>query len=317
LKKKFLFLVVFPVIVFFFTFCGKKYDDVKFGISLIPKETETFFVFNAKRARDNGLFEVLNSLKITNNPSLKTGKKELSEFFKETGIDFKKSLNYLIVTDISHQGFILSLTYQEERLVSYLKEKKLLKDKSSYNEYNIYALQNFGPNFNDQHIIFIEDSIITIGSDVFVKKVTDNFEGKGDNILSKENMKNNLKKIDDRSILWGIADFQQNYEKIAKDFKISSPLNTDDFRKFLFYIDLQNSLIKGQFILVSKDSSNNKNIVDMLNGFKAILSSGKKELSKILDNINFNSKKDEIIMDFSIPHNDFRKIVLSKVNKYK
>ncbi len=300
-KKIFIFSLIL-ITVFFLTNCGKKSKSINTDslLSLVPSNVNGVLVFNSLKARN------IDYLKNMMNPKAfdifkgdKKGEEKYKEFLAETGIDFSRDVNYVVVGIGDKTGVILvNVKYDKTKLLNYLKKKKAKLDKIDYKNKDFYLMEDKNNGNKKVAIVFFDNNIISTGEENLVKSVIDLYDGGKESILKNGEINKLTKQVNRDGIMWGV--FKINPNIIPKQGKMI-PLDTKKITAVIANLDYVNNTLEGSIKVLSGDSKNNKKVAEMLNGLKAGFSMGKNKFAKIFEHLNFVSDADSITLNISLP----------------
>jgi len=309
MKKNVRLFVSLMILVVLFSFCGKKekaVSGVEGTLALLPKDVKGVMVVNAEKANSLDYFK--ETFKVEN--FLKENEKALksyNEFTEKTGIDLKKDMKYIGMGFISEDNpcIVMNIAYDKSKLVSFMKEKAKEKRnkviEETYNGITIYEPESKSDVKGEMAFSMLDNNFIAIAKPDTLKNTIDIYKGAGENILSNEKFTSLFGKVNQKSILWGVVDISEEMAKSLSNQSKSLGIDASKISALLVDFDYINNTLEGKIEILSADEQNNQKIVEMLNGFKAMLTMKDNEVSRLLQNVNFISSADSIKLDFSVP----------------
>jgi len=295
-----------------FTSCAKqpsppvagsaRVDDM---LTLIPKDIQGVFFLDLHKA-------------MTTEFADKTLKEEeayekYQEFVEETGIDPKKDIYFLAagltkgLEEKEQKGVVaLNLKYDKETLLSKVKEEEGQPREEDYNGITLYSWGD------DEEKVgaFLDESNIILGNQASVKAAIDTFQGKADNVLKNQELVSLINKTNKEAIFWGAMLIPpEAVQKAVSDNPMFSAFEA--VTAAALYFDYQNKNIIAEIKVMSEDESKNKQIVDALNGFKAMgaMAAAKKpEVGELLDKLEISSGPDHAKIYAAIPEELINKL---------
>lgn len=304
-----IFLILFTAL---FTSCAKqpsppvagsaRVDDM---LTLIPKDVQGVFFVDLHKA-------------MTTEFADKTLKEEeayekYQEFVEETGIDPKKDIYFIVVAitegmeEKEQKGAaILNLKYDKETLLAKVKEEEGELIEEDYNGITIYS----GENGDKKVGAFLDDYNIILGNEKAVKAAIDTYQRKTENVLKNQELVSLINQTNKNAIFWGgLSIPPQAMEKAASQNPMFSAFEA--VTAVTFYFDYQNKNIIAEIKVMSEDETKNKQIVDALNGFKAMgaMAAAKKpEVGELLDKLEISSGPDHAKIYAALPEELINKL---------
>ncbi|MFB0566785.1 MAG: hypothetical protein ACETWK_14040 [Candidatus Aminicenantaceae bacterium] len=305
----------------FFPVCAKKPSAPTAGtakaedmLNLIPKDVNGVIAIDIHRAMSAELIDkFLKEEKAYEN---------YQKLVEETGIDPKKDI-YLIVGGLTGdiakaekkagaEGvFLINLKYDKETLLNKIKKEEAELLEEDYNGITIYS----PPDKVKKPVgAFLDDSNIVLGSEKDVKVVIDLYQNKGENVLANENLAAIIEKTNKDALFWAAILFPpETMQKVSAENPMLKTLET--VTSTSIYFDYKDKNILADIKVISRDEAKNKDIVNLLNGLKAMGSMAVTEdpnIGELLDSIEITSSADAVQIHASIPEQLIEKLKKKK-----
>jgi len=307
------------IFVFFSFFsCEKKPSAPKAGsasaddmLSLIPADAKGVFFVNFNKAMTTEI--VSNAIKEDKNYQ------KYQEFVEMTGIDPQKDVYFVAVSvteamekEKTKGAAIINLKYDKETLLSLIKEKAAEEgqelQEEEYSGVLIYAWKE--ENGDKPYFSFIDDSNIIAGDDTGVKSIIDVLQKKKENVFKNEALSALIEKANKDAMLWGaILIPPEAMSKAASQNPMLSSL--EGINAVSMYFDYKNKNIIAEIKVISSDEAKNQQVVDLLNGLKAMggmAATEKPEIGELINKIEITSTVDHIKIYASIPEDLINKL---------
>jgi hypothetical protein len=227
---------------------------------------------------------------------------------QKTGIDLKKDV-YTVVAGVygemggeNPQGMgIVNLKYDKEKLLGLLRQNNVIVAEDNYRGLGLYTLKG-EESKKDVRLAFLNASNIVIGTEAQVKLVIDLAQGSGQSVLKNAAMMKYVDKVKKDSMLWlAIGNIPDKIKNAPAGGMM--PVDLSKAEAFIGYVDYKGKTFSGEFQLISHNEQGNKQIVDMLNGLKALGAMGsakEPELGQVLNGIQLSSAADNIKLTISL-----------------
>ncbi len=235
------------------------------------------------------------------------------EFVKETGIDPKKDIYFLAagltkgLEEKEQKGVVvLNLKYDKEALLSKVKEEEGQLNEEDYNGITLYSWGD-----EEEKVgAFLDESNIVLGNHAAVKAAIDTYQRKAENVLKNQELVSLIDKTNKEAIFWGAMLIPpEAMQKAASGNPMFSAFEA--VTAAALYFDYKNKNIIAEIKVMSEDETKNKQIVDALNGIKAMgaMAAAKKpEVGELLDKLEISSGPDHAKIYASIPEDLINKI---------
>jgi len=298
--------------VAFFISCAPQPSAPKAGsarvddmLTLIPKEVQGVFFVDVHKAVSTEFVD--KQLKEED------AQEKYQEFIQETGIDPKKDIYFLAAGLTKGLGgkeqegvVILNLKYDKEALLAKVKEEEGELREEDYNGITLYS----GGDDKEKAGAFLDDSNIILGNKETVKTAIDTYQRKTENVLKNQELVSLITKTNKEAIFWGAMLLPPEAMKKATS---QNPMFSvfEAVTAAVLYFDYKNKNIIAEIKVVSEDETKNKQIVDALNGFKAMgaMAAAKKpEVGELLDKLEISSGPDHAKIYASIPEELINKL---------
>jgi hypothetical protein len=322
--KKLIFITLAILLVLFSIIsCGKKVSAPKAGsakaldmLTLPPKEASGVFIVDVHRALTT---EIANK-------AIKEDKtnQKYQEFIKESGIDPQKDI-FFIAAAIT--GELEGMKQQAVAVVNLKYDKNLLLDKMKkagkaikeevYNGFTVYSGQEAEETKKSPAGAFLDESNIVIGNENGVKTVIDIYQKKKENVLKNEKLEALIKTANKDALIWSVFIIPAEAVKQATS---QNPMlkNLESISSLSLYFDYRNKSILAEIKAMSLDENKNKQIVDLLNGVKAMgsmASTKDPNVGELLNRIEISSTADQVKISATIPEDLINKLKESAAKK--
>ncbi|MBS3818582.1 hypothetical protein KGY73_03650 [bacterium] len=309
-------LILF-LILFTFDLCKKPLSKTEEMLQFIPKQVQgVLFADFQKIMETNIADETIKESKLKN---------KYQKFIQKSGINPKKDLHAmaLAVMEKKEQAerkgvAVFNLNYTRDKLLSLAQKEGPELTKNQYNGIIIYSTPQEKENKKQESFAFLDDSHIVVGNDSGVKSVIDVAEGREENVHQNEALADLLGKTNQQGMLWGGMMFSpQTMEKLASD----NPMlrNLKSLHSASLYLDYKNKNLITEIKMTSSDETKIQELVDLLNGIKALgsmASEKRPEIGELLKKIEITAQPEYAQISAHIPDEllqKFKKRALEKV----
>ena len=293
MKRKLLVIFILILFLSFSFYCKKKVAPVKEDISgmleLLPQNAIGVVFVNVQKISHTEFFD--KSIEKEKEKSEK-----YQQFIKSWGIDPKKDVYYIAIAVTGEKTVekkpeavaIARLSYNKDLIINNLKKEGFEIKEEKYGGMTIFG--GVDKKNKKTKMAFLDKNHIVVGSEGGLKSVIDLYKGKGENIYKNTKLTDLMKDINQASFLWGCFLIP---EKALKEATTKNPQAKifESIESTSFFIDYENKKYSGQLNLFSSDETKNKQIVDFLNGIKAMIGMGKAQdpdFQELLGNINIS-----------------------------
>ncbi len=157
---------------------------------------------------------------------------------------------------------------------------------------------------------FLDASNIAVGTEKEVKAVIDVLKKKGENVTSNTELMAQIKGVNKNAMAWGVFAFKaEDVKKMVEATPMLSSLAS--LKAIILAFDYSNKVLDMEIKAVTSDAGKNKDIADMLNGFKAMGSmavGGKPEIGELLGKIEITSASDNVRIHAALPEELLNKL---------
>ena len=157
---------------------------------------------------------------------------------------------------------------------------------------------------------FLDASNIAVGPEKEVKAVIDVLKKKGENVTSNTELMAQIKGVNKNAMAWGVFAFKaEDVKKMVEATPMLSSLAS--LKAIILAFDYSNKVLDMEIKAVTSDAGKNKDIADMLNGFKAMGSmavGGKPEIGELLGKIEITSASDNVRIHAALPEELLNKL---------
>ena len=309
-------------IVFALAACGGKTGAPVAGrseaasmLNLIPKNVQGVFVIDAQKA--------LN-IQFTDK-AIKDGKnyQKYLDFIKETGLDPQKDIFYMAVgVGASVAGasepdvvVVANLKYDKDRLLAKLRKDATEEIKEeTYNGVTLYSSSKDGKTGAGA---FLDASNIAAGTTAMVKQAIDVFQKKADNVWKNEGLAAVIKTGNSKAMVWSaFAIPPEATQKLAQQNPMMGVL--EGMKAMTMFFDYANKSLSMEIRLAGGEATKNKQLADMMTGFKALgagAAAKNPDIGDLLNRIEISSGDDFVRIGASVPEDLLQKLGKSAAQK--
>lgn len=315
MRKTFFIGMLIVCILFLSASCAKKPAVPKAGsakaedmLALIPKSAIGVLVVDINSAMKTDVAADALSEKSPNYA-------KYQEFVQKTGVDIKKDVFFLVAAatgDIvsgEQEGVaVINMKHNKDLLLAALKEQAPEIAETDYNGITIYAAQD--PKTNKRVAgVFLDDSNIVVGSENAVKSVLDVLQKKTESVLKNDQLAPLIKTSNTSAMLWSaIAIPASAADKVSQNPFLS---NLQGIKSVLLSFDYRNKRLLAEIKALGMDEAHNKQLAEMLTGFKAMAALGAEkepEAAELLNRIAVSSTADHVAINADIPEDLLKKM---------
>jgi hypothetical protein len=234
--------------------------------------------------------------------------KDYQDFVDKTGINPETDLHGLVMAFFQPIGMrstetdadvlaVVNLKYDKDKLLGMIKEKEEKLEEEIYEGFTIYKGKD--DDGKDMAFSFVSDELIALGRELRVRGLIDLKAKGGDNILANDKFKTHLEGIGADSLAYFVFDFPEELKQPQQE---GSPFNMDLSKAELLlgWFGYSGGTWNGEIKLISMDEEANKQIANLLNGFKGMAAMGGPEVAELINNVNLTSSADNIRLTFSV-----------------
>jgi len=322
--KKLIFITLAILLALFSIIsCGKKVSAPKAGsakgldmLTLLPKEASGIFIVDVHRALTT---EIANK-------AIKEDKnnQKYQEFVKESGIDPQKDIFFIAAAITGEVGGmkqqavgVVNLKYDKNLLLDKMKKSGKGIKEEVYNGVTIYSSQEAEETKKLPAGAFLDESNIAIGNESGVKTVIDIYQKKKENVLKNESLSALIKTANKDALIWSVFSIPKEATQQAA---AQNPMlkNLESITSLSLYFDYRDKSILAEIKAMSPDENKNKQIVDLLNGVKAMgsmASTKDPNVGELLNRIEISSTADQVKISANIPEDLINKLKESAAKK--
>ncbi len=310
--KKIVSLGVGFVLVFFSFFSCEKGPSipragsatVKDMLSLIPEEAMGVVFIDFHRAMTMDIVDKT----IKNSEEYQ----KYQEFIEITGINPQEDIYFVTVAlekmpeeKEPQGGAVINMKYDKESLLSLARakiaEEKQVLEEEDYNGMPLYfVIEEDG---EKAYFSFIDDSNILAGNEVVVKSIIDVIQKTKTNVFKNKALSSLIDETNKEAMIWGAILLPP--EVISQAVSENPMLkNLEAINAVTMYFDYKSQSLLAEIKVMSDDETKNKEVADLLNGFKAmggIVSAKKPEIGELIDKIEVTSSPDYVKISADIP----------------
>ena len=157
---------------------------------------------------------------------------------------------------------------------------------------------------------FLDASNIAIGPEKEVKSVIDVLKKKAENATANVDLMAQVKSVNKNAMAWGVFAFKaEDVKKMVESTPMLSSLAS--LKGLALAFDYANAVLDIDIKMITSDAGKNKEIADMLNGFKAMgnMAAGDKpEVGELLNKIEITSAADNVRLHAAVPEELLKKL---------
>ena len=323
MKRLSAFGIVVSIVLFSFAACGKSKgpqggtSDAKAALELLPKSCQGVVVVDVQRAM--GMSFVDKAIKEDKNY------KKYQEFVTETGIDPQKDISFIAVGVSGpaegmkqEAAIVVRMKYDKGRLLAKLKKDSAAELKEDvYNGVTIYSGVASEAGKPPASGAFLDASTAAFGTDALLRRVIDVHQKKAENVLKNEALAAIIGTANKGALVWSAFAIP---EEATKKLAQSNPMmsSVEDMKAVTVFFDYMNKTflleIKGQ----GGDQAKNKQLADMLTGFKALgagAAAKNPDIGELLNRIEVSSGTDFVKIAAGLPEDVLERLSKSAAQK--
>ncbi len=312
-----------------FIACGKKASTqagsatAEALLNLLPRDINGVMVFDmqglmATETADKALADEKN-------------KEKYEAFVKESGIDPKKDIYFLVIGLSGQLGkeaanmegvFLANLRYDKDLLLAKLREQAGKEDgqeirEETYNGVTLYSGVEAETKGGPAVGAFLDESNIILGSDAAVKGVIDIMQGRGEGLAKNADMQKIITAANTKALIWGGFAVPPD---AMKEAVASNPMlqSLEGITGLVLSFDYRNRALSAEIKGLGGDAEKNKNLADMLTGFKAMggaAAASNPELGEVLNRVEVGAGADYVSISANIPQDLLDKLQKSAQEK--
>jgi len=317
MKKAVIGLLTLVLLVMAFAACSKKAGIPVAGsaqamdmLTLIPKTAQTVFVIDVHRGMNIPFVD----------KALKTGDDaaKYKEAIDKFGLDPQKDIYYAAIglsqaTDAEGKSVpqgagVINLKYDQAKILDQIKKESPAFTEAVYEGVTIFTVPE--EDGKPMYGAFLDTSNVAVGTEAGVKGVIDVMKGKAESAVKNADLMKLVKAGNTKALLWNVTTFTP--EQI-KQMTESNPMlgSFKSIQAVTMYVDDKNKGLQIELKALSNDAAKNKEIADMLTGFKALGAMGsseKPELGEFLNKIEISSSPENVKIFINMPEDLLAKL---------
>jgi hypothetical protein len=277
-------------------------------LALVPEGAVMLLAFDFQQFADLALFDKM--LKDDWQKGSGPGQvfANYQDFVQKTGIDLKKDVYSVVAGIYGELGGenpqmlgMVNLKYDKEKLLGLLKQNNVIVTEAIYRGLGLYTLKSEDPK-KDVRLTFLNANNIVIGTEAQIKQAVDLAQGSGKSVLKNAAMMKYVDMLKKDSMFWlAIGNIPDKIKNAPAGGMM--PVDLSKAEAFIGYLNYKSKTFSGEFQLISHNEQGNKQVVEMLNGLKALGAMGsakEPELGQLLNGIQLSSAPDSIKLAFSL-----------------
>lgn len=322
MKKVAGFGMVFVLVLFAFYSCEKGPSipragsaTVKDMLSLVPEDAMGVIFIDFHRAMTMDIV----------GKTIKESKdyQKYQEFIEITGVNPQEDI-YSVTVALEKMpeekdpqgGAVVNMKYDQEKLLG-LARVKLAEEEQELEEedYNGMPLYSVVEEDGEKTVFsFLDDSNILAGNEAVVKSIIDVIQETKDNVFKNEALSSLLDETNKEAMMWGAILVPPEAMSQAVS---GNPMfkNLEAVSAVAMYFDYKNKSLLAEIKVMSGDETKNKEVADLLNGFKAmggLVAAEKPEIGELINGIEVTSSPDYVKVSADIPEELLNRIKQSE-----
>lgn len=235
------------------------------------------------------------------------------EFVEKTGIDPKEDVFYVAAAIVSEDptkqkgAAVINLKYEEEKILALMEEEAEAPPVTEdYSGTTLYTWKDKDEN----GFAFLDASNVVVGDITSVKACVDVMQKNRDNVFKNEALAQLLTKTDKDTLFWGamLIPPKALEEAAAGNPRLEA---LKSLTAIILNFDYRSSTIMANIKALSNDAVKNKQIAEMLTGFKAMgamLAVQNPDIGTLLDSIVISAADDHVLISANIPEELLQKL---------
>jgi hypothetical protein len=319
MKKTLIGLLSLVVLVTAFTACGKKSGFPVAGsaeaqdlLTLLPKSVQGVVIIDVHRGMNIPFVDKM--LKKEENAA------KYKEAIDKIGLDPQKDVYFAAIgfsqaTDaegksVSQGAGVINLKYDQARILESLKKENPDFKQDVYEGVTLFTVpekEKAGPAMFGA---FLDASNVALGTEAGIKAVIDVFKAKAESALKNPDVMKLVKNANKSALVWNVTTFSPEQMKKMSE---GNPMleNLKSLQALTMYVDDKNKGLQVEIKALAPDAAKNKEIADMLTGFKAMGAMGsteKPEIGELMKSIDISSAPDSVKIYVSLSEDLLEKL---------
>jgi hypothetical protein len=289
-------------------------------LTLIPKTAQAVFVFDINRGLNVTFID----------KALKTGDQaaKYKEFIDKVGVDPQKDVYFAAIgmiqgTDaegktVPEGAGVINLKYDKAKIVASIKEEAPDFKEEAYEGVSFFPVpQKEGG--KPMYGAFLDESNIALGTESGVKAVIDVLKGKAESARKNPELMTMVKTTNKAALMWSVVTFTPEQ---VKQMTAATPMlsSLESLKAMTMYVDDKAKGLQVEIKAITSNAGKNKELADMLTGFKAMGAMGvseKPEIGELLNKIEVSSAADNVKIFVDIPEALMAKLALEAEKQVK
>jgi len=282
--------------------------DAEAMLAMVPEGPVMLMAFDFQRFAALSFIDKALKEDWKNNAKAVKDFNDYQEFVQKTGVDLQKDVYAIVAAlygDFDSKNpkllVVANLKYDQAKLLAIFKEKDVFSAEEPYDGHTLYTLKDEDAG-KDMRLAFLNKANIVFGSPLQVKQAIDLAAKKGVSVRKTAALMKYVDKLDKKSMFWlAIGSIPAKMKEAPAGGMM--PVDLSKAEAFTAVADFKDKILSGELRLISNNEAGNKQIVDMLNGLKALGAMGSEkepELGQLLNGIQISSSADSIQLTFSL-----------------
>jgi hypothetical protein len=322
MKRFAAFGIVVSLILVSFLACGKKAEGPGAGagalLNLLPKDSQGVVVVDFHRAVNTQFAD--KAIKEDKNQA------KYQEFIKESGIDPQKDISGLAVAVAGQTegmaakqeaAVVVSLKYDKNLLLAMMKKDGAEIKEETYQGIVVYSGLKAEPGKPPASAAFLDASTVVAGTDGMVRQVIDVFAKKAESIQKNDVLAAIIKTAKRDALVWcAFAIPEEATKKLAQSNPMMSSL--EGMKAMTLFFDYRDKTYSMEIRTQGGDQAKNKQLADMLTGFKALgagAAAKNPDVGDLLNRIEVSSGADFVKIAAGLPEDVLERLTKSAAQK--
>lgn len=326
MKRLTVFGIVVSLALFSFVACGKKAEGPGAGaagtaalLDLVPKDVQGVIVIDVHRAINTSFAD--KAIKDEKNYA------KYQEMVKETGLDPQKDVQGLVIAIPGQSGtgpmkqeaaILVSMSYNKDLLLAKLKTDAGAELKEeTYEGVTLYTGLKSEEGKPPASAAFLDASTVLGGSDAMVRKVLDVRAKKAENVMKNDALMAVIKGANKGALVWSAFSIP---EEAARKLAQSNPMmsSLEGMKAMTMFFDHKDKTFLFELKTLGGDETKNKQLADMLTGFKALgagAAAKNPDVGELLNRIEIGSGPDFVKIGAGLPEDVLERLTKSAAQK--
>lgn len=310
------------LVIFLFPTCNENAKVWKSGVTsaesvmtLLPADIQGVFMIDVNRAMMTKF-----AIKTINE---KDNYLKYHDFVSETGLDPQKDIYWvgIALTGLPEKNgqegaAVISMAYDQERLLAGLKKENPGMRDIIYNGVTVHTGMK-GRGSKPGSAAFLDETHAVFGTETMVKAVIDVYLKKEDNVFKNEPLSWVIEKTNQDAMAWGA------FAVSPDDMKAAAPRNSmmghfQEFHAMTMFFDYRDMTFDMEVRFWGGDQNKNRQLADILTGFKALgvtAAAENPDIGNLLNRFDILAAPDFVTIQAAVPEDLMQKLSRSVTKK--